>query len=325
MERDFEREFKELKLNEIPDLWGRIEAGLSEKRPAAGVSPSIALSAGKYKARKRIVWRKWGTLAAACLCVAIILPALSFVIGNLGGRKNSYSDSAPSNVGGNAYSDADGSVSYAPADNFSGAMDMTEASEMLLDEESAAESADNSKMTNASENLEKSEAAASADAAASNGAAQTLPEEAKHMNDMQSGEAASGTDRGDYAAENSMEDGIAADYALSGELEDGQILRAIAVEVSESASSVEGVVYKAVVKQADEDGFLTAGGEISIVCDSDTKYDFIRSSKEKQVLKAGESYEVSLRYEQDNKNGAASQGGGLAEKGRFVVVTVNKY
>ena len=31
MKRDFELEFKELKLNEVPDLWNRIEAGLSEK------------------------------------------------------------------------------------------------------------------------------------------------------------------------------------------------------------------------------------------------------------------------------------------------------
>lgn len=323
MERDFEREFKELKLNEVPDLWSRIEAGLTEKK-AAAVSPSIALPIDKYKAGKRIVWRKWGALAAACLCVAVILPALSLVIGNLGGRKNSYSGFSASN----ADSGAGGSLNGASADDFSNAMDMTDASEIMFNQETAevSENADNSKMTDVSENVEKLEAA-SADDADSNAPSQTLTDEAKQMNSVQSGEAEtqSRTECSGQDSLDSAEDSMAADYELSGGLENGQILDGAVVEILSSASSAEGAVYQAVVKQADEDGFLAGAETVSIVCDSDTKYDFAKADKNKQALKKGESYEVSLRYEQDNKNGAASQSGGLSENGRFVVAWVKKY
>lgn len=77
MERDFEREFRELKQNEIPDLWNRIEAGLSEKNDFV-----------KENTKKPYAWRKWGTLIAACVCVVIILPAFSLLI-----RDKSYSGS----------------------------------------------------------------------------------------------------------------------------------------------------------------------------------------------------------------------------------------
>lgn len=66
MERDFEQEFKQLKQDEIPDLWNRIEAGLSEKQPV--------------KAAPKIVWRKWAALAAAIVCLIIVLPAISLTV-----------------------------------------------------------------------------------------------------------------------------------------------------------------------------------------------------------------------------------------------------
>ncbi len=61
MVRDFEQEFIELKQNEIPDLWNRIEAGLSEKKVTASVPEKENTSF------KKINWRRWGTLAEACL------------------------------------------------------------------------------------------------------------------------------------------------------------------------------------------------------------------------------------------------------------------
>lgn len=74
MERDFEQEFRQLKQDEIPDLWNRIEAGLSEKQPSA----------------KKIAWGKWATLAAAIVCCIIAIPAISLTIG----RSVSQSDSS---------------------------------------------------------------------------------------------------------------------------------------------------------------------------------------------------------------------------------------
>lgn len=63
MNKNLEKEYKELMAEDAPDLWGRIEAGLEPKKSAAKVS----------------FWRKyraWGMVAAACLCLAIVLPAL---------------------------------------------------------------------------------------------------------------------------------------------------------------------------------------------------------------------------------------------------------
>lgn len=71
MERDFESEYKELKQNETPDLWNRIEAGLSDKKKGGAA------------------WKRWGLLAAACLCVIILFPAV--IMGITGSFKNSSS------------------------------------------------------------------------------------------------------------------------------------------------------------------------------------------------------------------------------------------
>lgn len=64
MNKDLEKEYKELMTEDVPDLWGRIEAGLEPKEPVVK----------KVNFRKK--YRVWGTLAAACLCLALILPAL---------------------------------------------------------------------------------------------------------------------------------------------------------------------------------------------------------------------------------------------------------
>lgn len=78
MERDFELELKELKQNETPDLWNRIEAGLSERRVP----------------QKRMVWRNWGIVAAACLCVVILFPVM--MIRFTGSAKSGNRDCASS-------------------------------------------------------------------------------------------------------------------------------------------------------------------------------------------------------------------------------------
>ncbi|MCH5337429.1 MAG: hypothetical protein J1E03_01490 [Acetatifactor sp.] len=65
MSRNLEKEYKELMKEEMPDLWGRIEAGLEPKQ--TGI-------------KKRKLWRKYGpwcmTAAAACLCLAVTVPYL---------------------------------------------------------------------------------------------------------------------------------------------------------------------------------------------------------------------------------------------------------
>lgn len=65
MNKDLEKEYKELMQKDAPDLWGRIEAGLEPKEPVV---------------RNKVnFWRKyrtWGAAAAACLCLIITVPVL---------------------------------------------------------------------------------------------------------------------------------------------------------------------------------------------------------------------------------------------------------
>lgn len=63
MSKDLEKEYKALVNSETPDLWTRIEAGLDTKD-------------NSRKRIQRIHYRVWGTVAAACLCVAVAVPVM---------------------------------------------------------------------------------------------------------------------------------------------------------------------------------------------------------------------------------------------------------
>ena len=298
MKRDFEREFKELKINEVPDLWNRIEAGLSDKKIAASVSDAAAISVNRYNFGKRAVWRKWGTLAAACVCVALIIPAISLVIGNRGGRKSNYSGAsfAPA---------ADNSVDSSMNDN---TPNMTASSEMAADEgvADAAEimaEADMDNSTNVTQSSERESAST-----ATNGSSASKEDSLKKQSS-------------DSALSGEKENVAMADEAIYAGLENGQILNGVVIEVAESSISGEEVIYSTVIKQSDKDGLLNTGAELSIICNSDTSYDFTQKIREKKALKVGESYEVSLRYE---KNDSDSQRTSANVNGRFVVVSAKK-
>lgn len=84
MGRDFEKEYLELVNEEIPDLWDRIEAGLGER---------TALEIEKTnKVKPVIVWKKYAGLAAAVLCVAIVIPV--FMMFRQMGKSASYEAAA---------------------------------------------------------------------------------------------------------------------------------------------------------------------------------------------------------------------------------------
>ncbi|MBD5533071.1 MAG: hypothetical protein HDQ98_12915 [Lachnospiraceae bacterium] len=73
MSRDLKHEYEAMLDQEIPDLWSRIEPRLADKKGTQNEEPK-----GK-SIRKRRIRRStiavWGSLAAACVCLAIILPA----------------------------------------------------------------------------------------------------------------------------------------------------------------------------------------------------------------------------------------------------------
>lgn len=76
MSRNLEKEYKELIKEEMPDLWGRIEAGLEPKQ--AGI-------------KKRNLWKKygpWGMAAAAAgLCLAVTVP---FLFGGIQSEQSNF-------------------------------------------------------------------------------------------------------------------------------------------------------------------------------------------------------------------------------------------
>ncbi|MCH5343918.1 MAG: hypothetical protein J1E64_07755 [Acetatifactor sp.] len=64
MNKDLEKEYKELMTENVPDLWERIEAGLEPKQPTA--------KRGNLWKR----YRMWGLAAAACLCLMATAPVI---------------------------------------------------------------------------------------------------------------------------------------------------------------------------------------------------------------------------------------------------------
>lgn len=85
MSKDFEQAYKELAQSEIPDLWDRIEAGLSEK--------STPEKGKNQERKKQIYFRRYAGMAAAVLCVVLIVPAALFM-GQLGQKGSTMEGAA---------------------------------------------------------------------------------------------------------------------------------------------------------------------------------------------------------------------------------------
>ena len=97
-------------------------------------------------------------------------------------------------------------------------------------------------------------------------------------------------------------------------------MNGVIIEVANAFISGEEVIYSAVIKQSDENGLLNAGDELSVICNYDTSYDFTHKVGEKKVLKVGERYEVSLKYEKNSDSQSTSNN----VNGSFVVVSAKK-
>jgi len=98
MSKNFEEEYKALAENDLPDLWNRIEAGLtprstvSESGEADRTTRKQEQITDKPKGRSdhnKVIqfFVRYKTVAAAAICVIIILPAV-LVLGNLNGGKS---------------------------------------------------------------------------------------------------------------------------------------------------------------------------------------------------------------------------------------------
>lgn len=254
MSRDFEQEFKELKQSEIPDLWNRIEAGLSERPMTV---PHVT---------KKIAWRRWGTLAAACLGVAIILPALTFFLRNNGERSGTSAEDTT----------AAPSTAAAPAD--------TAAAEEW-DAEDAAAADDVGMNGEAYTGMTESASVEPAEAAEEETADMTTDGVVSEDTDAENGPRT--PTQGKEMEKSDL-------YAA---IKEGQVLEGIVLQITKAENTNAGVSYQAVVVQADADGILANGITIEIICNTDTEYTFPRGLREDQALKKGEDYEISLRYD----------------------------
>lgn len=97
MSKSFEQAYKELSQNEAPDLWNRIEAGLTDK--------STSEHTGKEKKPKGkrallFIRRHSGTMAAV-ICAAIIIPA--FIYMSQSGKKSFQGNSTAMYEAAGAY------------------------------------------------------------------------------------------------------------------------------------------------------------------------------------------------------------------------------
>ncbi len=260
MERDFELEYRELKQNETPDLWNRIEAGLSEKKiataPLENESKSIDIE--RFAVKKQTSWKRWGLLAAACLCVVIIFPAVMITL--TGSHKSNSSsssgaDSAASTDLMESYTSTDAAASAEPAEAFDTASDNVAAEEG------------------------KAEPEYTESTAADAGSSMAGGNETAAMEDTE-------------ASEEEEEE------AAAPEITDGQILEGVVVQILQVDETEEETVYQAVVLEADTDAVMESSMQIELICDDETQYDFIREPREEKRLKKEETYEVSLQYEQ---------------------------
>ena len=76
MSRDFEKEYKQFAQMEAPDLWDRIEAGLKEKDVPEQEKAVVVQETGNKKKSVLTIFRKYQAVAAAFLCLIIMIPAV---------------------------------------------------------------------------------------------------------------------------------------------------------------------------------------------------------------------------------------------------------
>ena len=320
MERDFEKEFKQLKQSEVPDLWNRIEAGLTPKNIVSNeLETSFIQPDAKSNEKspeknpgRMVRARKWALLAAACLCLLIILPALS-----LTGRK-SYSDTTAAETPA-----ADNYVDWNIAEETAASPSVQNAGSAADGyADAAADSELDSYAGAAAESMEENET--------QNGLADNIQstQDAQASKDVASSEsdsALSGADVSNGIMENAQNADAFEDRASEEEtkrigsladwdsiLQEGRLIGEVKVEILGVAQADKGsqsYTVQVVVVSSDEDDILPKEQKIILMCSEDTVYDFVIGPRDETPLQTGETYTVDLRYE---------------GKGRFAVVRAEK-
>ena len=234
MNKDFEQADRELAQSEIPDLWDRIEAGLSEKS-----TPEKEQE--KKQEKKRIYFGRYAGMAAAVLCAVLIVPAVLFMGQREG--KGSYTTEMKADQG--AMEESAEAAECAPEDTEGAGW------EEALSEEDGDRFVESAADTDA---MQDSTAGAMEDVADLEQSKESSQQSNKEKAEMESAD--------------ESENGIVRELT---ELEDGAILERVTIDItkkvieiddSESANEM-GIVQTAIVCK-DESGFFEEGEEIEI-------------------------------------------------------------
>ena len=246
MKKDFEKAYKELANTEVPDLWDRIEAGLSEKSaPAETKAEKNKKTAPVNKKTKIAVFmRKYSALAAAIVCAVILIPTM-IVMKKSDSKFMSESATEPAFTTESAYCD-EAVAEEAKAE---------EALSERMEEASAAETAAEEP------EMERKEEAEESKVESSMAAAEAFSQE----------ESASGAVKESAKADSAMNDAVCEDAAPEDyNKQNVSELKNIVVKVKkaeekplENEAEEAGVLYTAVVKR-NPSGLPKEGEEIQI-------------------------------------------------------------
>ena len=263
MKKDFEKAYKEFAETEVPDLWDRIEAGLSEKSaPAETKAEKNKKTAPVNKKTKIAVFmRKYSALAAAIVCAIILIPTMIVM------KKSDSKFMSESAYDEKAVAEEAGAASM-----------MTE--EASVETEAVAEVAE----------MEQEEAAKEPKMESKVAAAEVFSQK----------ESASGAVKESAKADRAMNDAVCEDAAPEDyNKQNAQELKNIVVKVKkaeekplENEAEEAGVLYTAVVKRnpsgLPKEGeeiqiFIPVVSSVALVEDSTFELDLVLSEREENI------------------------------------------
>lgn len=245
MKKDFETAYKELANTEVPDLWDRIEAGLSEKSAPAETKAEESKEPAPINKKTKIAvfMRKYSALAAAIACAIILIPTM-IVMKKADSKFMSESAAEPDFPTESACYDE------------TVAEEATEAVAEMMEEASAAETAAEEP------EMERKEAAEESKVESSMAVAEAFPQE----------ESASGAVKESAKTDSAMNDAAFEDAAPEDyNKQNVSELKNIVVKVKKAEEKLmeneveeAGVLYTAVVKK-NPSGLPKEGEEIQII------------------------------------------------------------
>ena len=281
MSKDFEQAYRELAESEIPDLWDRIEAGLESRSTSEEIGIAEDIPQKKLRKRKiKLLLKGYSGIAAAVVCVAVVIPAavLLFRIGS-GSVGNGSSGAADTTEGID--------LAAAPQEEEM-AFDVEEAGQEAAPEEALRESeskvAEESGMGTVTEMAEEMDAGGMAEAADEDQSADAGAGSIEQKQDSDQESA-----KKEYAL---VESAPEADDISSGDFAVGTIFEHVVIKVTEVQNDfsredekLPGTFYTVTIKQ-DTSGRLTEEDELVIDVSADSSI---------ALSKDGE-FEVDLIY-----------------------------